>query len=797
MSRLTRLFGKNRKDHDGSESDPEEERLSDRADAEDSTQDKSHSTGDWQDDWSVTEEIMARALNDDSTSNVINGASSYVDESDQKDRPKLAKDYMSMPDLHKSKDRKKKKRDKSLKKHDEDVSPKVKKEKQRKSETLGENDEESLASSSFADSISTTKQNMDDGSDGNISVTKKEGRRTKSTKDNKKEKKKERKHKSKSDTALNISVHSVDSFGKHLGGSERHLKVESSSAGAHRSRSHSRGALNRKGHRSRSRRKRDPDDSRKSSKSRSGSGRDYTDSNEKRKRSSKTKKKEESLNEEDDFLLSNSMLDVSSAALMAPSVPLLEDNSTTGDEAQRREILRLHQMLSDALQKVANQSAEQIQDKDLFLKVSTELSKIKVDFEGIRKERDDMKSKLEERDRKIEKCVTQIDHLTLSLERQRADQAHVEADLEQSEADVDKLLIKIEDLERAADGSGGVTDMTLRNELKESKITLVDKNREVESQKSKIENLENELDYQKARVRELEMELEETMMVNKLQVEELEEDKKGLQGKLKGERLDFSFKLSQKEQTISALKEELALFRGNSEFEDISIVRKELSEITVELEAATRDLEAAQKVLTKVKGEKEDLLERNNKLNMEVKRLEKSVNELTAKSNDLGEKVLKWTEQTYEWKGRAETAEKKLLTYSDGNDIISDSGSVAEEAPQGIFLQAVMDKQENSKKSASRWSIFRNAALGSEEDQTVEEIRIKGLEEQNQTLVNKNCEIQSELVKLQAAHKDEIYTKQKQIAQLTGENEALKLKTKTLEEICAQKEESSENEIFT
>jgi len=157
---------------------------------------------------------------------------------------------------------------------------------------------------------------------------------------------------------------------------------------------------------------------------------------------------------------------------------------------------------------------------------------------------------------------------------------------------------------------------------------------------------------------------------------------------------------------------------------------------------------------------------------------------LTVKSNDLGEKVLKWTEQTYDWKARAEAAEKKLQAFSEGNEITSDSGSMAEEAPQGLFLQAVMDKQENSKKIASRWSLFRTAP-NIEEDPSVEEIRIKSLEEQNSSLVTKNSELQSELVKLQSAHKDEIYNKQKQITQLEGENEALKLKNQTLEEICA------------
>lgn len=466
--------------------------------------------------------------------------------------------------------------------------------------------------------------------------------------------------------------------------------------------------------------------------------------------------------------------------LMLPSI------STGGggsDEAMRQEILRLHQLLSDALQKVASQSAEQIQDKDLFLKVSTDLSKVQSEFEAVRRERDDLTKKLEEKDKNIEKCVSQIDTLTAKLERQRADQALMEADLQQSEADVDKLLIKIEDLERYGEGSGSVTDDTLRSELKETKLLLVDRKKEVENHKSKIEHLETEIEDQKARILDLENELEQAATVNKLEVAELEQEKKGLQGRLKGERLELSSRLSQQDETIASLEQELARYKGNSEFEEIAVVRAQFQETRAEFDEATKNLQVAQNMLTKAKAEKEDLLERNNNLNADVKRLEKSVHELTKKSNDLGEKVLKWTEQTYEWKGRAETAEKKLAALADGSEVVSDAGS-NDEAPQGLFLQAIMDKQESSKRaSAGRWSIFSKPAQG-DEDATVEEIRIKGLEEQNATLSNKTTELQSDLVKMQTSHKDEIYKKQKQILQLESENEALKLKNQALEEVC-------------
>lgn len=777
MSRLVRLFGKIRRDNDVSESDPEDERLSDRADGEDSTNEQSQSDSHWNDDWSVTEEMMARAMNDEDYSPIATKASTDdADGSTGRETSKLAKDYVSMPDLKKSKDRRKKKSEKSSHTREDQSSPKAKKKSRHKSDFLRDVDEESVsqASESVVDSLSP-KPSMDDSSgrsetrsEGNDSATPKERERKKSSKDSKKKKKKDKdkekqkKRKSKSDRTLDDS--SVLSAG-----SERLRGSERMSPKAPRYRSHSQGALQKR---------------RSSSKLRTSNSRDNNESKDKRKKSSKSRKS-------DGSMVDSELLDVSNAGLMAPSIPSVQDSLNGGQDELRREILRLHQLLSDALQKVATQTAEQIQDKDLFLKVSTELSNVKAELNDMQSEKHDLHAKLEERDLKIEKCVTQIENLTESLERQRADQALVEADLEQSEADVDKLLIKIEDLERAADSSGGVTDEVLRMELKDAKIALVDKNREVESYKSKLENLENEIQLHKSRIRELEDEIEETSTVSKLQIDELEDEKKALQGKLKGERLDFSSKLSQKEEMVTSLQQELARYRGNSEYEEIAVIRDELSQAKSELQIATKELESTQRILSKVKGEKEDLLERNNKLNADVKRLEKSVSELTFKSNDLGEKVLKWTEQTYDWKARADAAEKKLQALSEGNEITSDSGSMAEEAPQGLFLQAVMDKQENSKKAASRWSLFRSAIPATDDDPSVEEIRIKSLEEQNSSLVTKNSELQSELVKLQSSHKDEIYNKQKQISQLEGENEALKLKNQTLEEICANKSERS------
>lgn len=451
-----------------------------------------------------------------------------------------------------------------------------------------------------------------------------------------------------------------------------------------------------------------------------------------------------------------------SSALVLPTSLLQEGLAppvaVAGEDAQRQEILRLHQLLSEALQKVATQSAEQIQDKDQFLQLSTELQKVKGEVSSLTNERDSLQEKLKEREQAVESSMQRIDKLEEAIERQLDEQDRMEAKLVRSEDEIDKLLIEIQDLEMAVDAGGGVSDEALRTELKEAKKSLVDKQREVDDQKSRIEHLEKEL--------------ADSATVNKLQLDELEEEKKALQGKLKGERLDFTSKLTQREETITTLEMELAKYKGNSEFEEIAVVRETLNKTKVELDTARNELEVAQKMLTKTKASKEELLERNNILNENVKVLQKNYHEVEEKNKDLSEKVLKWTEQTYEWKSRAETAERKVESMTaEGSDVGSETGS--ENAPQGLFLQAIMDKKESAKKQNGRWSIFGRGGQGSDDGLSPEEIRIKALEQRNESLTATISELRSEIVKMQTAHKEEAYTIQKRIKELQEENEAL------------------------
>ena len=449
------------------------------------------------------------------------------------------------------------------------------------------------------------------------------------------------------------------------------------------------------------------------------------------------------------------------------------------EDLQRAEILRLQKQLSEALQKVVVITEEQIREKDEFLKVSTELSQLKGDFADVQREKEDLKQQVEQGDAAAQTTRERILKLEDAIERSLDEQERLMKQLEQSEDDYEKLLIETQDLEAKLKDTDGYTDTeAIRNELKEAKKSLVDKEREVESQKHTIEHLEKEV--------------KDNATVNKLQVDELEAEKKALDGKIKGERLEMQSKMTRKDETIGMLQKELSKYKNDSGMQDVAVVSAALQSAQSELDMARNDAERAERQVDKLKDEKEDLLGRNNALNDQVKVLHKNVNELTAKTKDLGEKVLQWTEKTYDWKTRAEKAEK-LLDSGDAQSVESSDDLAVDESPQGLFLQSVMDKQTKDKGKRGWGNMFARDANGGE-DLSGEAIRIKTLEERNTALEETIASLKSEMVKMQTAHKGELYSSQKMVAQLQGENDALVLKNMTLEQITTLNEVKGQGE---
>jgi len=443
----------------------------------------------------------------------------------------------------------------------------------------------------------------------------------------------------------------------------------------------------------------------------------------------------------------------------------------TENNQQNEEILKLQQQLSTALQKQVTMSEEHIQDKDEFLQVSRELERVKVELMESLEERGEAMEELKERDRVIEDDKSRIDNLEQAIDKQLGREEELEKNVRQSEEEIEKLLDEIQNfekkLENGESGGGGASFVELRS----TKKLLSEKEETVVSQILRIE--------------ELEKELKDSMTVPQLQIEELDQEKKALQGRLKGERLEYTSKLATKDEIISSLRTELSSYTVSSDAQDLQSAKQKLHEAREDATTVREDLVAARKVIERLHEDREDLTEKYSLLKENSVFMNQSMKELTEKSDNLRAKVLEWTEKTYDWKQKAESAERKLedKAASDVEDSVA-SEDFAKEAPQGMFLQAAMEKGKRSSGATSRsssWGIFKNS--GENQELSAEEIRIRILEEQNHDFEAKIADLSSELVKMQTAHKEELYTTKKKIARLEGENEALVLQNSTLEQL--------------
>mmetsp|Transcript_44346 Transcript_44346/g.107208 ORF Transcript_44346/g.107208 Transcript_44346/m.107208 type:complete len:981 (+) Transcript_44346:371-3313(+) len=446
------------------------------------------------------------------------------------------------------------------------------------------------------------------------------------------------------------------------------------------------------------------------------------------------------------------------------------------DDAQQEELLKLQHQLSEALQKVLVMSEEQIQDKDQFLKASSELGRVKVELAEAVEERGELIDQVKDRDADLKECQKRIGKLEEAIERQLDTQDALEVKLERSEDEIEKLLVEMQEMETkmsngesVGGGGGGGASLV---ELHEAKKAVENKNDEIKKLNTKIEDLEKEL--------------KDAMTVPQLQIDELDEENKALQGRLKGEKLEANAKLAAKEEMIKNLQTELDQYKGSSDAQDLVSARTKLNEARADATAVREDLDTAKRMIEEMQNEREDLLEKNSILLDNVKLLDESVQELTEKSDMLSGKVLDWTEKTYDWKAKAETLERKLDAYKDedANSGMVDSevsDDVEDVAPQGLLLQAAMDKSASNNKK--KWGIF-----GGKQDQnmSVDEIRIKTLQERNDAMEESITEIRSEMVRMQTAHKEELYNAQKKIARLEGENDALSLQNATLSQLASQ-----------
>jgi len=446
------------------------------------------------------------------------------------------------------------------------------------------------------------------------------------------------------------------------------------------------------------------------------------------------------------------------------------------NEAQKEIILKLQNQLSEALQKVVTTTEEHIRDKGNFLKVSTECTELKGEITVLTKARDDALGKIQAKETTLSEQGTRIKKLEEAVERQLDLQEELESKLDGREEEINKLLEEIEELERASSddpAAVGATSRVLQAQLDQCK--------------SKLKEKETQIEEYKAGISELEKEVEEGRTVNRLQVNDMEETNISLQGKLKAERLDMTRKLEHKDEIIEELLKEIEDYKRTDDVQDLVAAKEKLNEVMIELDKAKAANELAMQDFATVNGQKEDLLEKLDVLTTQSSTLRQENKELDSKAKKSHLQVLEWTEKTYDWKSRAEAAEKKLQGLNGGGE------DDAAAAPQGMFLQAIMDNQAakqqrktpgpNLRRSVQGWFTKNPDDELSVSDADMEQMRIEKLEERNATLDSTIGQLRSEIVKLQSSHKEKLYSLQKELDATRGENDALKLKNETLEHI--------------
>ncbi len=427
---------------------------------------------------------------------------------------------------------------------------------------------------------------------------------------------------------------------------------------------------------------------------------------------------------------------------------------TKKNNEQQEEILKLQQQLSTALQKQLTMSEEHIREKNEFMNVSRELERKRLELLEARQETEDAVKEIKDRDNLIELDKNKINGLERTMTKQSQKEEELKKRIERSDVEVQNLLSEIDNMEKKASAGeestgGGASFVELRNA------------------KNEVAAKEEENASLKLRIEDLEKEAKDALTVPQLQIEELDQENKALQGRLKGERLEYTSKLSLLEDTISSLRIELATFTSAPDAQDLAVARQQLADARGDANQVRDDLAAHVKMIEELHGEREDFMEEFNAMKDNNAFMEKTIKELTEKAEGLDKKVLVWTEKCYDWKEKFESAEKKLAEAGKSEE---EAGNGADPQGMGMSLQAAMDKGQSTGRGGGSWGPFFKKAENADE----EKARMKKIEEQNLEFEAKIAQLNSDIVKMRTAHKEELYTTKKRITELEGENEALR-----------------------
>ena len=498
-------------------------------------------------------------------------------------------------------------------------------------------------------------------------------------------------------------------------------------------------------------------------------------------------------------------------------------------DTQVSEVGILRQNLADALHKMDKLTDEQLKERSHHAFISKELAQARIDHtralseaRGLRGDLDRAEEFIAERDRKVAS-------LTVSVENQMEKVDEMEIKLDLAEKEIKKLeeqLRLMEDeliayrsafaKENPANGSNSLKDARDYLEkglIEERERRLDEKQRkldeqirdfeeererylEKEKQREREEAEKQEIDIEKHKLREEERQKTDEEIRQRLKA--LEDDNTALQARLKSEQLETAVKLKKKEEAIASLQKEIAQLRKeltqrDAHPESSNKLKEELATIKAQAESSQLDLEEAQKHNGMLQEEIEDLHSAQTELKQEVKNLQKDVleskkqaEEWKKKAEDWKLKAGEWTEKAFSWKQKAESLEKTSKQTSTKADGSGDTMVEADPAPQALFLQAAIDRKKAAADPVGfGWTrtiggLFTKGSEGQEDRENETDAIIGELEEENARHMETIKILRSEIVKMQATHKEEQYSIMKKIQELEYEKESVCLKNTNL-----------------
>jgi len=460
-----------------------------------------------------------------------------------------------------------------------------------------------------------------------------------------------------------------------------------------------------------------------------------------------------------------------------------------------------------------------------------------------RKQVDELSESLDEKNNELEKLMRELD----KVDREHQDQRHEDRDETDIELkDFRKQVASLQEVLDAKESLFREVQAQCYDAESENKI-LMEELDELLKEKDAAENRAasggEKKEDSKNRIEELENDLEEATNVANLQLEELDEQVEDLHQKLKTERMESSEKVKSRDATIDELTTKLCKYEavpsntiGSYSFQSSKLSTKHSTTDSViseksagsfagtssaasfanasvplhtpaistddvtDIENAKQKVYEARADATSVRESLEISTKKCAEMILENEKIAKRNSELvdtTRERDELKDLVRDWTAQTYQWKRRAEEAESKL------NKMNGDSGSddLNESDHQGMMIAAAMgnrgERGNKEKVEKKGWSLFgRNNSnhnslhsahssnrLGdtravSDGDASTEakDDQIAGM---NETI----AKLRSDLVQMSTAHKEEAYLTKKCITELEGENDALQVQNRTLEQL--------------